>query len=166
MIYLDPDTLEITQSGGIACYVSFCGSALLGMIRAVDRDTFHANALAVGLMVQTADGPRYHRNITVAEEAPDKDDPRSAPMPPIVLTPGEYDEEGNQLSPPVHDARYHANFWLNSHAANRGAWKQWAVAWSTQGEPGAANAGESSLALNGIELIDPDSVSSPSNVLA
>lgn len=175
MIYLHPDTHEVLsgpQDGAIPAYVSIRGGVLHAMIRATDKATFRQQALTVGLMVQLgtvgeADyAVRYHRNVTVAEEQPDRADPRSAPMPRIMLTAGTYDDEGNELTAPVFDTRYHANFWLNPEATAAGAWKQWAIAWSQQGTPGTPNAEESSLALNGIELIDPDSIRSPSNRLA
>lgn len=74
-----------------------------------------------------------------------------------------YDEEGNEVTAPVMDNRYHVNFWLGPHLVERGLWEQWALAWTANGQPGTPNHAEESVVFQGIELIDPQTVTSPAN---
>lgn len=153
---------------GTQAYVSIIDGMLHANIRATDRETFRAQAQAVGLMVEQQDDEgntvlRVHRNVDLTEEQPDLADPRSAPMPRIVLDPGEMDGDGNYTVQPTFDSRYHANFRLNRYATEAGAWHSWAKAWTLSGTQATPNAAEQSMELQGIELIDPDSISSPSN---
>ena len=62
------------------------------------------------------------------------------------------------------DNRYHANFWLGSEVTARGNWEEWIVQWMA-GTPGSPNADENSIAIMGVELIDPMTVVTPHNVL-
>lgn len=145
----------------IPVYVSIRGGYLHAMVRATDKTTFEQQAVAVGLVVpddnmsiRRPDGSlRTPVGIDVCEIGP------------LTLTPGTYDGEGNELTPPVVDQRYHANFVLSAERTADGAWEQWAVAWSAYGQPGTPNRAEESLVYSGIELIDPDTVASPSNVI-
>lgn len=163
-----------TYIDGTRVYVAIEGGRLWAMVRATDKETFDAQALAVGLKVYTtpaqpevlddegnvvipaveASGPLVPaRGVTITEIGPH------------IFTPGTYDGEGNELTPPVVDNRYHANFWLDAEATERGAWKTWALAWTANGSPAKANHEEQALEFQGIELIDPQTVTSPANVM-
>jgi hypothetical protein len=160
---------------GVKVYVALQGGRLHAMVRAVDQATFDQQALAVGLKVYTNSAqpavidPETEEVITPAVEA-------SGPliaakgvtiteMGAHVLQQGTYDEEGNELTAPVLDNRYHVNFWLSPDVVERGQWQQWATAWTQNGMPAAANNQEAAIEFQGIELIDPMTVTSPSNVL-
>jgi hypothetical protein len=157
----------------IPAFVTFDGPHLRAMVRATDKATFDAQAFEVGLKV--------HKNpAQPAVIDPETDEvireavPASGPLIPAkgvtiaelgprIITPGTYDDEGNEITPPVIDPRFHANFWL--HEA-RGNWESWALMWSAYGEPGDSNKNESSLLLRGVELVDPDTINTPDNRLS
>ncbi|WP_238368303.1 hypothetical protein [Mesobacterium pallidum] len=83
------------------------------------------------------------------------------PFPSPLMTPPTFDSEGNMTDPGTSDPRAHANATMTPELVARGAWRAPALAWSA-GEPGQANAGEETRVLAGVELIDPESLSSPS----
>jgi hypothetical protein len=86
-------------------------------------------------------------------------------MGPHTLVPATYDEEGNEITPAVVDSRYHVNFWMAPWLVERNGWEQWALTWTQNGQPGTPNHAEESVVYEGIELINPLTVTSPSNVL-
>jgi hypothetical protein len=47
----------------------------------------------------------------------------------------------------------------------RGLWEQWALTWTQNGQPAQANHNEEAVEYQGIELIDPATVTTPSNIL-
>ena len=160
---------------GVRVYAALSGGVLACMVRATDKATFDAQALAVGLKVYTnpaipaVTDPETGEVITPAVEASGPLIPAPGTtiteLGPLVLTPGTYDEEGNEVTPPVMDNRYHANFWLAPRLVEAGGWKQWGVMWTQNGQPVDPNNAEEAVSYGGIELIDPLTVSSPSNVL-
>jgi hypothetical protein len=84
-----------------------------------------------------------------------------------MLTPGEYDEEGNEITPPTFDTRHHVNMRLTGAAAEASKWQPWAVEWTTNGTPDpATNASEDARVLSDVALIDPDTIRSPVRVWA
>lgn len=156
-------------------YVSIQGGRLHAMVRATDKDTFDEKALEVGLKVHTNPAqpavidPETEEVITPAV-------PASGPLIPapgttiaelgqIVLIPGTYDADGNELTPPVMDNRYHVNFWLAPWLVEKGFWKQWAVVWTQNGQPVDPNTQEEAVTFQGIELIDPITVKSQANII-
>lgn len=172
-------TYEVTEEGvfvdGVRVYVAFDRGNLWAMIRAPDKATFDDQALAVGLKIyqnQAQDAMTDPDTGEVLKPAVDASGPLiTAPgatiteIGPHVITPGKYDNEGNELSPPILDTRHHVNFWLNSRLVGIGAWEKWALAWSQNGSSVTPNKSEQALELQGIELIDPATVYSPSNRL-
>lgn len=153
-------------------YITIEGGRLWAMVRAMDKATFDAKALEVGLKVHTnpAQPEVLDEEGNVLSPAVEASGPL-IPAPGVtitemgshVLTLGTYDEDGNEVTPPVLDNRYHVNFWLAHSLVERGLWKQWALAWTANGQPGAPNHTEESVAFQGIELIDPQTVTSPAN---
>ena len=155
-------------------YVSIEGGRLWAMVRATDQATFDQKALEVGLKVYT--NPAQDEVLDEEGNVVTPAVPASGPLipapgvtitelGPLVLTPGTYAEDGTEITPPVMDNRYHVNFWLAPRFVERGLWMQWALAWTENGQPGTPNHAEESVVYEGIELIDPLTVSSPSNVL-
>ena len=155
-------------------YVSIEGGRLWAMVRATDQATFDQKALEVGLKVYT--NPAQDEVLDEEGNVVTPAVPASGPLipapgatiteiGPLVLTPGTYAEDGTEITPPVMDNRYHVNFWLAPRLVERGLWMQWALAWTNNGQPGTPNHVEESVVYDGIELIDPLTVSSPSNVL-
>jgi hypothetical protein len=155
-------------------YVSIEGGRLWAMVRATDQATFDQKALEVGLKVYT--NPAQDEVLDEEGNVVTPAVPASGPLipapgvtiteiGPLVLTPGTYAEDGTEITPPVMDNRYHVNFWLSPAIVERGLWMQWALDWTENGQPGTPNHAEESVVYEGIELIDPLTVSSPSNVL-
>jgi len=166
-----PEHLEVD---GVRVYAALNGGVLACMVRATDQATFDAQALAVKLKVYT--NPAQDEVLDEEGNVVTPAVPASGPLipapgvtiteiGPLVLTPGTYAEDGTEITPPVMDNRYHANFWIGPAGVERGAWKQWGIAWTQNGQPVNPNNAEEGVAYGGIELIDPLTVSSPSNVL-
>ena len=160
---------------GVRIYATLDRGNLWCMIRAMDKATFDAQALAVGLTAYTnpavpaVTDPETGEVVTPAIEA-------SGPVVPTrgvtiteigthVLTPATYDEEGNVLTPAVLDNRYHVNFWLDAGTVALGAWMKWATLWTYYGAAIEPNREEDGTDLQGIELIDPQTVKQAVNVL-
>jgi hypothetical protein len=157
-----------------AVFAKLSGGVLHCMVRAIDEDTFNAVGLSVGLLsyenpTQPEVLDEEGNVVTAAVEASGAIVPSAGNtvtrIGPHVITPGTYDDEGVELTAPVVDSRYHVNFWLGADVVARGAWEPWIVQWMASDLPGTPNKDESSLAMNGIELIDPLTITSPSNVL-
>lgn len=162
-------TIQDDQGNDVEVFVSLDGGRLGAMVRCPDEATFDAQALAVGLMEYSNPGAPAvtddEGNIVTPAVEP------NGPLKPmrhvtiakigaLVLA---TDEDGN---PKQTDDRFHANFWLGADLVERGLWQQWAIAWTKAGQDVVqTNADEVAKSLNRIELIDPPTVRSPSNVM-
>jgi len=155
-------------------YVSIEGGRLQAMVRATDQATFDQKALEVGLKVYT--NPAQPEVLDGEGNVVTPAVPASGPlipapgvtiteMGPHTLVPAIYHEDGNEVTPAVVDGRYHVNFWMAPWLVERNGWEQWALTWTQNGQPGTPNHAEESVVYEGIELIDPLTVTSPSNVL-
>lgn len=154
-------TYEVREDGvyvdGTRIYARMEGGYLFCMVRARDEATFWAVGSTVGLTVVNDAGETVpHHNITLVTE---KDGvPRPALVPAVEV-------DGVITTPPVFDSRFHANFWLNPDAVAGGAWETWGKQWTLNGQDVLVkNADENAKAMNNVELIDPYSVNSQSNV--
>ena len=164
-----------TYVDGIRVYVSIEGGRLCAMIRAADKATFDAQALAVGLKYHQTRAqpavidPETGEVITPAVEASGPLVPAGGTtiteIGPLVLQPAILDDDGNEIAPAIVDNRYHVNSWLSPEVVEEGKWREWSVAWSMYGQPARPNHNETALEFQGIELIDPMTVTSPSNVM-
>lgn len=90
---------------------------------------------------------------------------------PVVITPGTYDADGNEVTAPVMDTRHHVNIRLGPPATERVdeqgnlKWHKWALAWTQNGLPDAQiNANETAVVYLDVALIDPETISTPSRV--
>ena len=139
---------------GTRVFVAFDRGNLWAMIRCTDKATFDGAALNVGLRYINDEGQVVTpRGTTITE------------MGAYVLTPAVLDADGNEVTPPVVDSRYHVNFWLPPSAVAVGAWQAWALRWTTLGADSPANNQEVAKALNGVELIDPQTINQVANRL-
>ena len=155
-------------------YATLSGGRLSALVRAVDEDTFNAVGLQVGLLRRENPGSDAvvdeEGNVISEAVEPSGDYIATAGntvvrLGPHVITPGTYDEEGNELTAPVVDSRYHVNFTLGPDATQREEWVTWIQQWMANGVAAASNKSEVALGYQGIEVIDPASIQSPSNVL-
>lgn len=163
-----PETIS-TPSGpaSIPAFVRWHGTYLDAILRADTPEAWEAAALAARLLIADVgeDGEPILRpgngvNIDV--------------LGPVILTPGVYDPETlNVITPPVIDARHHINVRLAPEAREtiheESGWPLWQlviVRWMGEGTPDLPNAEEIGLALDGVTLIDPDTIRSASRVWA
>jgi len=150
----DPETGYLMVDGQRA-YAAMRGGVLHCMVRATDQATFLQQAQLVGLATRSDPGQplRPVRGVTITEIGP------------YVITPGTYDQDGNELTPPVLDNRWHVNFWLDNILVKLGNWEAFALTWTANGQPVDPMKEEEAIHHAGIELIDPNTVKSPSNML-
>ncbi|MAQ19376.1 MAG: hypothetical protein CMN30_31825 [Sandaracinus sp.] len=136
--------------------VSMRGGVLHVMLRATDRATFEAEAIKAPLVTQDEDGTlRTLSGVDIHHIGP------------MVLVPAVLDEAGEVVIPAVMDTRHHVNFWLGPRIIAYGVWVDWVQRWVSEGAPiNTPNKDEEGVSLSGIELIDPDTIFTPSNVLA
>jgi len=169
MIYLNPDDYSVVDRdfpSAIPLLASWQGGRILMMGRATSRTVLHNTLIAAKLMFfDLVTGQiTYGRDVDAVEEQPYDYDPRSAHMPRIMLTSGTYDDDGNQLTAPTFDARYHANILLGPDIVARGTWKEPLLNYYHNGAlVGEKNADEVAYEVGGVELIDPATIRSPSN---
>ena len=151
-------------------FAKVSGGVLHCMVRCADEATFDNVGLSVGLLTHENEGSAevLDEDGNVVQEAVAPSGAIVAAkgntvtrIGPHVITPAVLDEDGNEVSPAVVDSRFHANFWIPV----AGAWEQLIVDWMASGTDAAANASESAVAHQGVELIDPLSVNTPHNVL-
>jgi len=170
MIYLNPADYSVVDAdfpNAIPLLASWQNGRILMMGRATSREVMHSTLVQAELMfLDLATGQiTYGRDVDAVEEQPYAYDPRSAPMPRIVKTPGTYDAEGNELTAPVFDSRYHANILLGPGIVARGTWKEPLLNYYYHGAlVGEKNAEEVAYKIGGVELIDPATIRSPSNM--
>lgn len=174
MIYLNPADYSVVDADfpeAIPLLASWQGGRILMMGRATSREVMHSTLVQAELMFARLsmdwEGTRYYygSDVDAAEEQPYAYDPRVAPMPRIMLTPGIYDEDGNELTAPTFDSRYHANVLLGTDIVARGTWKEPLLNYYHNGAlVGEKNAEEVAYEVGGVELIDPDTIRSPGNV--
>lgn len=122
-------------------------------LRCADRATFLAAAPSMGVLLQDEKGSlRPNPIVTVSETGA------------YTITPGVY-ENGVEVTPPVQDTRHHVDFWVDLSRLNDLGGTidpvddlvQQALQWTLYGVDVTPNSAESGKALNGIELIIPNS---------
>ncbi len=148
-------TIQDLQGNDVEVPVQMNGGMVDCMLRADTKEIFEANAKAVELLVEhTLDD-----GATVWKPAPGID---LRELGAHTLVHAVTDDEGNVTTPAVMDNRYHVNMRLGATATARGAWKKWAIQWSTAGSDNIIpNNTEIGKSLNGISLIDPITINNP-----
>jgi hypothetical protein len=142
--------------------VQMRGGRVYMTTRADSRAAADEAAVGAGLMLQRTreDGSTYLVEPATVSRVP---------VGPVVITPGTYDEEGNDLTAPVIDSRHHDNWLLTPtqmHASGRPLWEVTVLSWVANGSPlPQANAAEQGVRYGTVELIDPETISSPSVVV-
>jgi len=134
-----------TEDEPILVFVRFAGGMLDAIVRATDADTFETAARWAELKYENDDGE------WVASPGVNID----------VLGPVQVGE--------TWDTRYHANIRIADPALSKVdeygvlKWEKWAMAWTMGGEDDTQiNKAEVGKVLQGVSLIDPDTISSPS----
>ena len=164
-----------TEEDPILVLANFSGGILDAVVRATDEATFEAAARWAEL--------KYEVTETVTDPDTGETTEQGAgewatakgvhinPLGPVVITPGTYDEDGTELTAPVVDTRHHVNIRLTDPALSRVdeygvlKWEKWAMAWSLGGaDDTQVNADEVGKVMQGVSLIDPDTIASPSRV--
>ena len=166
-----------TDEDPIYVLVRFSNGMLDAIVRATDKATFEAAALWAGLryeVQETITDPETGETTTQGTgEIKTARGVNLDHLGPVIITPGTYDEEGNELTAPVVDNRHHVNIRIAEPALSLRdkygvlVWEKWAMAWSIGGNPDPQiNAHEEAVVLEGVSLIDPDSISTPTRVWA
>lgn len=166
MTILDP------QGNEVEINASQRGGFVEVHLRAVDRYRLVNGALSQNLLYRD---PIIERDPETGEEVVVgyEDEIKQSPgvnlehIGPIVLQPAVKDSDGNEITPAVMDHRHHANLRLAEPLLSKVGpdgyllWLRTSLLWMKYGVPVEPNKAEISRELNGIEMIDPDSVSSP-----
>lgn len=154
--------IQDAQGNEVEVYVRIAGGFVDAIIRAPNRDTFDAAARARGLYYQD-DAGEWNLSSGVHLDH----------LGPVMLTPGTYDADGNELTAPVFDKRHHVNmriappalYRLEDDGSGLQRWEVTALLWTQNGTPvEQVNADEVALALYDVELIDPTTIRSPSRI--
>lgn len=153
-------SITLTEEN-IPVFLRYSGGMVDAIIRASSYEAFEAAALSVRILVQEDDGTIRPGNGVDIDH-----------IGPVVLTPGEYDEAGNEIVAPVMDTRHHVNVRLTGFALDDVdeetgmlRWHLWGIAWSRDGVPDPSpNSAEEARVLYDVALIDPDTISSPVRV--
>ena len=161
----DPIVILVTVSGGI----------LDAVVRAADEATFEAAARWAELryeVTETITDPETGETTVqgTGEWATSKG-VHLDHIGPVMVKAGTYDEDGNQLTAPIFDNRHHVNIRVTEPALSMvdeygvTKWQKWAMAWSMSGTPDThRNSQENALVLQGVSLIDAETIRSPSRV--
>jgi hypothetical protein len=164
-----------TEENPILVLVNLSGGMLDAVVRATDEATFEAAARWAEL--------RYEETITTTDPETGETTEQGTGewatakgvhinhLGPVVITPGTYDEDGTELTAPIVDTRHHVNIRLTDPALSRVdeygviKWEKWAMAWSLGGEDDTQiNAQEVGKVMQGVSLIDPETIVTPTRI--
>lgn len=156
------------------------GGMIDAQVRATDEASFVAAALDRKLYVKEMQTVVDDDGVESEEPALDADGNEIirpaegvnvSVLGPVVVTPGTYEDDGTETSPPVIDSRYHLNLRLTGAALQESDengypnWKALGIAWTTSGVADTeVNSHESSLIFSDVGLIDPESIDTPQRV--
>ena len=164
-----------TEDSPVMVNVALSGGMVDAYIRCADLATFEAAALVAGLkyeVMETITDPDTGEETTQGTgEYKVAKGVHIDHLGPVVITRGTYDEDGTELTAPVMDNRHHVNIRLTDPALSRVdeygvlKWEKWAMAWSLGGaDDTQINAAEVGKVMQGVSLIDPDTIASPARV--
>ena len=162
-----------TDADPLFVLVTFADGVLDAVVRATDAATFEAAARWAELKYEvtetTVDHETGEATTTGTGEWLTAAGVNIDHIGPVVVVAGTYDADGVELTAPTYDTRHHVNIRLMDPAlSQRDAsgllkWQKWAAAWSMDGAPDTQiNAAEVGKVLQGVCLIDPPSIRSPS----
>lgn len=153
------ELIQDREGNDVAVYIAFHGGMVDAIVRADTQADFETAALSRNLMIEDEEGRR-----------PWADGIEGSVLGPVEVTPATYDEDGNQLTAPVMDNRYHVNLRIHGVALTRTTdgfenWKQTAIDWTVHGTPDTnVNAEEQGVKLANVVLIDPATIKTPTRV--
>jgi len=133
------------------------------MLRAATEQDFNTFGVAEGWLIFDDDGLRVAGGVDIDRIGS------------IVTTPGTYDEDGNQLTAPVIDNNYHVNvrlhgFMFNAdtkhNGENRYSKSDFAKRMMAGNKRSFGKRPTKSYKLGAVELIDPNTLQTPSRVWA
>ena len=164
-----------TEENPIPVLVNLSGGMLDAVVRATDEATFEAAARWAELKYEVTETVTDLETGETATQGTGEWATAKGVhinhLGPAVITPGTYDEDGTELPAPVMDNRHHVNIRLTDPALSRVddygviKWEKWAMAWSFGGEDDTQiNAQEVGKVMQGVSLIDPDTIASPTRV--
>ena len=151
------ELIQDIDGNDVTVFIKFShGMFVDAILRANDKATWEAAAIAQGLMVDVPErGPIPVRGVSVA------------PIGSVVLTPAVMSEDGETtLTPAVTDVRYHLNMRISEpllSALNVDGFQKWkvtAINWTSYGTDAAGNKNEQGKTLSNVTLIDPDTINS------
>lgn len=153
MIITAPDGTEVE------CFITQQEGMIDAILRADTKEAFEQAAIAAEILepIEMEDGteklvPVPGNNVDV--------------LGPVEITPGEFDENNNELVAPLIDGRYHVNLRIAEPALSKlndagyPKWKATVLTWMQFGADDVSpNKNEVGKALQQVSLIDPASIS-------
>ena len=164
-----------TEENPILVLVRYSGGMLDAVVRATDEATFEAAARWAELKYEVTETVTDPETGETTEQGTGEWATAKGVhinhLGPVVITPGTYGEDGVELTASVMDNRHHVNIRLTDPALSRVdeygvlKWEKWAMAWSLGGaDDTQVNANEVGKVMQGVSLIDPDTIASPTRV--
>ena len=164
----------------VSVNLQWSGGMIDAEVRATDEAAFVAAALQQGIYVREMQTVVDDDGVETEEPVLDEDGneiirPAAgvnvSVIGPVVVVPATYDDEGNELTPPVMDNRYHVNLRMAGPAltaADENGYPDWqttAILWTESGVADTEiNSHESALIVEDVGLIDPESIDTPKRV--
>lgn len=149
----------------VIVFLSDSGGMIDAIVRANTQQDFETAALSFGIYREVVDAEANTTHLVTNPGV------NVSEMGPVVITEGQYDEEGNEITAPVMDNRYHVNLRIAGEAlkvidANGlERWKNMGIAWTQMGTPdNTPNKNEQAVILQNVSLIDPETISTPKRV--
>lgn len=174
--------MTITAPDGtpVEIFASQSGEFVDTCLRATDRDTWVQAAISQNLLYQDpiierttdeATGEVTETIVGYEDEIKVSAGVNITEIGPIVLVPGEYDEEdGSEVKAPVMDNRFHLNMRIAEPLLSKVGpdgyplWQKTALTWMKYGKPVQPNSAEHAVEVAGVQMIDPDSIKNPDRI--
>lgn len=151
-------TLTAPDGSEVEAFISQGAGWVDTCIRATDKATWEAIALARNLLVETENGLQPASGAHIDHIGP------------VVLEPATYYSTGRLRKKAVMDNRHHLNLRIAEPLLSKTdddgnvLWHLTAIIWMTKGADVAPNNAERAKEVYGVEMIDPESISKPARV--